>query len=81
MASLSKEERRQYDESLRHYRDTLVVMEGQFMEGEAKGRAEGRAEGEREGYMKMAKNLKAMGFSIDDIVKASGLTAEEVTAL
>ena len=81
VASLDKEERRQYDESLRHYRDTLVVMEGQFMEGEAKGRAEGRAEGEREGYMKMAKNLKAMGFSIDDIVKASGLTAEEVTAL
>ncbi len=81
VSSLDKEERRQYDESLRHYRDTLVVMEGQFMEGEAKGRAEGRAEGEHKGRMDIARNLKAMGLSIDDIVKASGLTADEVAAL
>ena len=47
VASLNKEERKQYDESLRHYRDTLIVMEGQYMEGEKKGRAEGRAEGPR----------------------------------
>ena len=77
VASLDKEERRQYDESLRHYRDTLVVMEGQYMEGERKG----RAEGERKGRMDIARNLKAMGLSIDDIVKASGLTADEVAAL
>ena len=31
VASLSNEDRRRYDESLRHYRDTIVVMEGQFM--------------------------------------------------
>ncbi len=77
VASLDKEERRQYDESLRHYRDTLVVMEGQYMEGERKG----RAEGELKGRMDIARNLKAMGLSIDDIVKASGLTADEVAAL
>ena len=44
VASLDKEERRKYDESLRAYRDTIVVMEGQFLEGERKGREEGRAE-------------------------------------
>lgn len=26
VASLDKEERRKYDESLRHYRDTIIVM-------------------------------------------------------
>ena len=41
---MDKEERRKYDESLRAYRDTIVVMEGQFLEGERKGREEGRAE-------------------------------------
>ena len=49
MASLDSEERKKYDESLRAYRDTIVVMEGQFLEGERKGREEGRAEGREEG--------------------------------
>ena len=31
VASLDKEERRKYDESLRHYRDTIIVMEGQYL--------------------------------------------------
>ena len=49
VTSLSKKERTAYDENLRKYRDTLAVLEGQFLEGEAKGRAEGRAEGLAEG--------------------------------
>ena len=49
VSSLSKEDRIKYDDSLRKFRDTIIVMEGQFMEGEKKGRAEGRAEGLAEG--------------------------------
>ena len=41
VASLNKQERMAYDENLRKYRDTIAVMEGQFMQGEKKGRAEG----------------------------------------
>ena len=77
VASLTKEERRQYDESLRHYRDTIAVMHGQYMEGEEKGRAEGRAEGIAE----VARNLKSLGLPVADIVKATGLTPEEIEAL
>ena len=77
VASLTKEERRQYDESLRHYRDTIAVMHGQYMEGEEKGRAEGRAEGITE----VARNLKNMKMPVADIVKATGLTPEEIEAL
>ena len=73
VASLTKEERRQYDESLRHYRDTIAVMHGQYMEGEEKGRAEGITE--------VARNLKNMKMPVADIVKATGLTPEEIEAL
>ena len=93
VASLNKEERKQYDESLRHYRDTLIVMEGQYMEGEKKGRAEGRAEGLAEGEKKgraegrteekldNARKMKAKGFAVEDILDITGLTAEEIDTL
>jgi predicted transposase/invertase (TIGR01784 family) len=85
VASLSKEDRRKYDESLKQYRDTIAVMHGQFLEGEAKGRAEGeakgRAEGEAKGREEVARQLKLMGLPINDIVKATSLTEEEVERL
>ena len=77
VASLSKEEREQYDESLRHYRDTLVVMEGQYQEGEKKGRAEGRAEEK----LAIAKKMKSMGLSVEDISKAVDLSMEDIEKL
>ena len=73
VASLTKEERRQYDEDLKHYRDTIAVMHGQFLEGETKGRAEER--------MANAMSLKANGVPIDIIAKSLGLTEDEVARL
>lgn len=73
VASLSKEEREQYDESLRHYRDTIIVMEGQYMEGEKKGRAEEK--------LAIARSLKQMGLSDSDIAKATSLSVEEIVQL
>jgi predicted transposase/invertase (TIGR01784 family) len=85
VASLNKEERKQYDESLRHYRDTLIVMEGQYMEGEKKGRVEGLAEGEMKGRAEErivnARKMKAKGFAIEDIADITGLTTEEIETL
>ena len=49
MASMTQDERLQYDESLRKYRDTIGVLEGARIEGLEQGRAEGRAEGEAKG--------------------------------
>ena len=77
VASLSKEERRRYDESLRHYRDTIVVMEGQYEQGEKKG----RAEGQRLKALEVARSLKEMKLSIDDIAKATGLKQEDIEKL
>ena len=93
VASLNKEERQLYDESLRQYRDTIIVMEGQYLEGEKKGRAEGIAEGEKKGRAEgiaegekkksidTAIKMKAKGFAIEDIMDISGLTAEEIIKL
>lgn len=81
VASLSKEEREQYDESLRHYRDTLVVMEGQYQEGEKKGLEKGRAEGRAEERLSNARKLKENGVPVEVIVKSLSLTDEEIAKL
>ena len=93
LMKMNREEQAAYDRYLMEraiLRNTMVTAreEGLF-EGErkghakgiAEGRAEGRAEGNKEGRMETAKNLKAMGLIIDDIVKATGLTVDEVAAL
>ena len=81
VAALDKDERQKYDASLRHYRDTLAVMEGQYLEGEDKGRAEGRAEGREEERQSMARRMKDDGVPVETISKYTGLTVDEVNAL
>jgi predicted transposase/invertase (TIGR01784 family) len=73
VASLNSEERRKYDESLRAYRDTLAVMDGQFMQGERKGRAEEK--------LSNARSLKENGVPVDVIAKSLGLTADDIERL
>lgn len=73
VSNMTKDEREKYDSALRHYRDTLVVMQG----AADKGRAEGRAEANRS----VARNLKAMGMSPAEIAKATGLSLKEIAKL
>ena len=47
-------------------------------EGLAEGRAEGLAEGRAEGILSTARNLKAMGLSMEDISRATGLSKEDI---
>ena len=83
--SLLKDERKKYDESLRHYRDTLIVMEGQYLEGEQKGRAEGRAEGEKkgreEGIRTTALKMKQKGLPADLIAEMTGMSIADIETL
>jgi len=89
VGSLDREERLRYDESLRHYRDTIVVMEGQFMEGErkglekgrAEGRAEGFAEGEKQRSVDIARKMKAKGMSDEEISEMTGLPLSDIQNL
>ena len=90
---LNKAERHAYDEhqtAMMIQNDVLStareegLAEGRakgLAEGRAKGIAEGRAEGIAEGRAEIARNLKGMGMSVADIVKATGLSEEEVRSV
>lgn len=65
VSTLSKEESRKYDHSIKQYRDALATHEYSWMQGKAAGVAEGEARGE-------AKMLRAF--------ISSGMTKEQVAA-
>ena len=83
----------EYEESLKVYRDLNNVIDTAAWQGEqrgleqgrAEGRAEGIAEGRAEGIaeerLRNARNLKALGIAPEVIVRATGLTEEEVRDL
>ena len=73
IASLSKEEREKYDESIKVYRDHLATL--------TYAEQKGRQEGKREEAIAIARNLKAKGLSVDLITETTGLSAEEIEKL
>ena len=89
VANLSLEDRIAYDKALDRYRVSRIVEEDAreagwkqgLEEGRAKGLAEGRAEGRAEGIAAIARNLKSLGFSIEQIREATGLSDAEIESL
>ena len=65
---------RQYEACLKAYRDLQNSLDW----AKEKGRAEGRTENEKNIAIEIAKNLLEMGMSIDNIMKATGLSQEEL---
>ena len=47
-------------------------------EGKKQGIAEGKKQGAKENAIAIARNLRQLGLSVDDIAKATNLTIEEV---
>ena len=76
---------REYEDSLKAYRDIKNSLDTARREGVDEGieigRAEGRVEGEQSKAIDIAKNLKLMGFSIADIMKATGLSEDDIKKL
>jgi predicted transposase/invertase (TIGR01784 family) len=70
---------------MKAFRDTIAVMEGQYLEGHAEGRTEGRAEGRAEGIEENkrdnARKMKEDGMPIELIAKYTGLSATEIESL
>ena len=77
VGGMTRDERLQYDEALRKYRDTISVFEGARMEG----REEGIKEGMKKGMVANARKMKAYGLALDMISDITGLTIEEVRDL
>ncbi|MBQ7444130.1 MAG: PD-(D/E)XK nuclease family transposase [Bacteroidaceae bacterium] len=73
VASLSHEDRIRYDASIRHFRDTIAVMEGQYEEGMKQGMEQANID--------MARKMKALGADAAFIAKVTSLAAEQIQRL
>ena len=81
IAKFTPTELREYEDSLKAYRDLKNSLDTAEEKGVIKGIEIGRAEGRAEGIMLTAKNLKSMGLSIADIIKATGLSEDDIMKL
>lgn len=93
IANLTKEERLEYDEALKVYRDCKNIVDYANVEGRAAGRAEGRVEGIAEGRVQgrvqgreeekisIAKSFKEKGTPVKLIAECTGLSEEEINNL
>ena len=93
IARFTPEEKEQYEESLKSYRDLKNVIDTSFGEGKEEGikegkeegikegREEGIKEGKGEGIKQTALNMLKEGFNIDLISKITGLSGDEIGQL
>ena len=85
IAKFSKNEYMQYEESLKYYRDLKNSLDTAREEGKMEGREEGLKEGLKEGeqrkQIEIARKLKQMGMSSEEIQKITGLSREEIQQL
>ena len=79
--SLSKEERRRYENSVNVYRTNLCVMDAAKEEGRQEGLEEGLEKGRQEVRLANARSIKAEGFTNAVISKITGLSEDEIAAL
>ena len=77
IASFSAEEKVQYEESLKYYRDLKNVVDTSREEG----LKEGREEGLKKGKIQIAKEMKVDGFAIEKIIKYTGLSKSDIEEL
>ena len=73
IATFTPEELREYEDSLKAYRDIKNSIDS--------ARREGRAEGRAEEKKVIARKMKSKGFSAADISEMTGLTDEEIETL
>ncbi len=81
IANFSKEELKDYEESLKVYRDMKNVVDTARDEGEKEGREEGIAEGEPRNQLKIATLMKQKGSSIEFISEVTGLSSAKIESL
>ena len=85
IAKFSSAELREYEDSLKAYRDVKnsidTALEKGRAEGREEGRAEGRAEGERGMALLIACKLLAQGMDVKTVADMTGLSEEELDRL
>lgn len=72
---------REYEESVKAYRDIVNAVNTARIVGKEEGLEEGREEGRKEERTEIARTMKQMGINTPVIQKATGLSAEEIGEL
>ena len=78
VANLSLDNRIAYDRALDRFYVNRIVEEDIRREATDEGRKEGRKEGEKQKALEIARNLKASGMTLSDIIKFTGLTEKDL---
>ena len=93
VASLNEEERWEYDQALKHYRDYNNTLHTSYRQGKEEGYAEGEAigltkgksigkeEGKSEATCQMLRNMQAIGMDMAMMTQIAKLSEEEITKL
>ena len=85
IAKFSKSELKEYEDSLKAYRDIKNSLDTAEEKGRAEGRAEGlmegRVEGEKNKAVEIAKKLLGMGMSIEVIAETTGLSVDTIKSI
>ncbi len=69
------------DDEFGAYYDAEIVHRKEINSARSDGRKEGRKEGANNEKKSIAKNLLKMNLSVKDIMKATGLSKKQITAL
>jgi predicted transposase/invertase (TIGR01784 family) len=75
--SLNKEERHEYERTMKAFRDLRGALDG----ADQKGYDRGLENGKQEEKLQIARNMKAMGLSMALIQQSTNLTEEEIQKL
>ena len=66
------------------FKDATIGLLNSFIDGHhciAEGKAEGRAEGKAQAKAEIARAMKESGVPVEDIVKYTGLTEQQIESL
>ncbi len=81
IAKYTEQERLDYEQSLKIYRDLKGVIDTAFDEGKQEGLLEGTQKGKLEEKLAIARKMKSKGLSSSDIADLTGLSENEIDKL
>ena len=81
IARFTPQDAREYEESVKVYRDLTNVVNTAERKGREEGRKEGRAEGFEEANLTNARRMKALGLTNDIISQVTGLSIDFLATL
>ena len=81
IAKFTPTELKEYEDSLKAYRDVKNSIDTALEKGREEGREEGRAEGREQRNIEIAKKMLAAGMDIDTVIKMTDLSKSEIEKL